>query len=384
MPKVESMTIAVPEAELEDLRSRLLRTRWPQHLRGTGWSYGTDAEYLQELITYWVEEYDWRAEERRLNRFDHFRAVVDGIALHFVRFAPPGSDTNPASPPILLLHGWPGSFVQMLDLAELLVDTADGDSDVRTSYEVIVGSLPGFGFSDSAIEPGMNETRMAELFDALMTGVLGFDRYIVHGTDFGAGVASELAAHHPEHLTGVHIGGTSPRADGITADESQALQLYAQAVADWREVEVGYSAIQSTRPDTLATALNDSPAGLASWIIEKFRRWSDCDGDVERRFTKNELLTNVMIYWVTGTIGSSMRAYREAAPDSDLRDTSVPIAHLMSDRDMLHTPREWVARSSRIDRWSQVARGGHFIEWEEPALVADDIRAFIRQIDIES
>jgi pimeloyl-ACP methyl ester carboxylesterase len=369
---IEPFEIAVPDEVLVDLRDRLRRTRWPQHLEGTGWSYGTDPAYLRELVQYWSECFDWRAQERRLNAFAHFRAEVGGLRVHFVRA--PGVGASPI--PILLLHGWPGSFVQMLDLVPLLA----APEHPADSLDVIAASLPGFGFSDPASTPGMSDVRMADLFHDLMTDVLGYTRYAVHGTDFGAGVANQLIARHPEALVGAHVGGTSPRAEGIDDRDSPALQRYAEDVARWRREEVGYGAIQSTKPHTLAAALNDSPAGLASWLVEKFRRWSDCEGNVEQRFTKDQLLTNVMTYWVTGTIGSSIRLYRESAPDPDLRNSPVPMAHLMSDRDMLHTPREWVERTNRVDRWTQIDRGGHFIEWEEPDLVADDILEFLRPL----
>ena len=368
---IEPFKIDVPDDVLADLQARLRRTRWPRYLEGAGWSYGTNPVYLRELVAYWLDDFDWRAQERQLNTFDHFKAEVEGLRLHFVRAAAGASPL-----PILLLHGWPGSFVQMLDLTHALTHP----DDPTDSFEVIAASLPGFGFSEPATQPGMSDERMADLFHVLMTDVLGYTRYAVHGTDFGAGIASQLIIRHPEALIGVHIGGTSPRSDGIDEHASPALRRYAEDVARWRDAEVGYSAIQSTKPDTLATALNDSPSGLASWIVEKYRRWSDCAGDVEQRFSKDQLLTIVMTYWVTGTIGSSIRLYKEAAADPDLRDSPVPIAHLMSDRDMLHTPREWIERDSRIDHWTQVDRGGHFIEWEEPELVADDIRAFYRAL----
>jgi pimeloyl-ACP methyl ester carboxylesterase len=320
-------------------------------------------------VRYWADGYDWRAQEAALNRFHHARVEVRGRRVHVIRVQPAGGAATGV--PVLLLHGWPGSFVQMLDLAELLARPGAG----RIAHPVVVASLPGFGFSDPATAPGMNESAMADALDDAMAAI-GIGRYLAHGTDFGAGVASELALRRPERLVGIHVGGSSPHADGITDADSPALRRYAADVAAWRASEVGYAAIQGTRPQTLAPALTDSPAGLAAWIVEKMRRWSDCGGDVERRFSRDQLLTNVMVYWITGSIGSSIRAYREPAPDSDLRACTVPVAHLMSDRDMFPTPREWIERSSRIDRWTRVDRGGHFIEWEEPALVADDIRSF--------
>lgn len=359
--------IEASEAELEDLRDRLRRTRWPSGAGAAGWADGTDPVYLRGLVDHWVDRYDWRAEERRLNADEHVLVPVGVRRIHCVRVR--GHGRSPI--PLLLLHGWPGSFVQMLDLARLLAHPRTGPA-----FDVVVGSLPGFGWSE-APPGGTDEARAADVFDRVMTEGLGYARYAVHGSDFGAGVASHLVDRHPDRLLGAHLSGTSPRADGVGPDDPPEVQRYAADVARWRAEEVGYGAIQSTRPQTLAAALNDSPAGLAAWIVEKFRRWSDCGGDVERRFSKDRLLTNVMVYWLTGTIGSSVRWYRQAVADPDLRHAAVPIAHLLSARDMLPTPRAWVARTSRIDRFTAVDRGGHFIEWEEPELVADDLRAFL-------
>ncbi|MEA5362305.1 epoxide hydrolase [Amycolatopsis sp., V23-08] len=361
----ESFRIAIPDEELADLRHRLRRTRWPDPIEGAGWRYGTDPAYLRELVEYWAEEFDWRREERWLNAYPQFRSVADGLRVHYVhqRAAADGAL------PVLVLHGWPGSFVQMLDLLPLLTD----------AFDVVVGSLPGFAFSEASAQPGMTETRMAQVFHDLMTRVLGYERYAVRGSDFGASVAEALAIRYPRAVAGIHLSGTTPRADNPPADPGPAISRYIDDVERWRAAEVGYGAIQATKPQTLAASLNDSPAGLAAWIVEKFRRWSDCDGDVERRFTKDQLLTNISVYWFTQTIGSSVRLYGE----SDYRQDagwSVPTAHLMSSKDMFPTPREWVERFSRVDRWTAVERGGHFLEWEEPRLVAEDMRAFFRDL----
>ena len=367
---MEPFSIDVPQRELDDLRARLAATRWPDDPAEGGWDAGTDPAYLRELVDHWLHRYDWRLQERRLNAHPQFRARVGGFGLHLVH----RRGTGPAPLPILLLHGWPGSFVQMLDLVPLLADPGDP----ADAFDVVVPSLPGFGFSDRPRAPGLTEADAADLMHGLMTVVLGHPRYAVHGTDFGGTVLTHLAARHPDAVVGTHAGGTSPRVDETLPDLSPAERRYAADVRRWRATEVGYGAIQATKPQTLATALTDSPAGLAGWIVEKFRRWSDCGGDVETRFTKDQLLTNVMVYWVTRTIGSSIRWYRDGIGDAPLRGSPVPAAFLMPAKDMLPTPREWVARSARIDCWTEVDRGGHFIEWEEPGLVADDIRAFFR------
>jgi pimeloyl-ACP methyl ester carboxylesterase len=367
----EPFRIAVADEDLADLRHRLRHTRWAGPIEGAGWRYGTDPAYLRELVEYWAEEFDWRSEERRLNAFPQFRSVVDGLRVHYVHQRADGGGL-----PVLVLHGWPGSFVQMLDLLPLLVEPAGGPAD---AFDVVVGSLPGFGFSEASGEPGMTETRMAHVFHVLMTRVLGYERYAVRGSDFGGSVAEALAARYPEAVVGIHLSGTTPRADDPPADPGPAIRRYIEDVERWRASEVGYGAIQATKPQTLAASLNDSPAGLAAWIVEKFRRWSDCDGDVERRFTKDQLLTNISVYWFTQSIGSSMRLYGESDYRQDA-EWSVPTAHLMSSKDMFPTPREWVERLSRVDRWTAVERGGHFLEWEEPRLVAEDMRAFFRAL----
>ncbi len=364
----EPFRIAVSDEELADLRYRLRHTRWAGHIEGAGWAYGTDPGYLRELVGYWAEEFDWRGAERRLNSFPHFTSVLDGLRVHYIHRRAGGGAL-----PVLVLHGWPGSFVQMLDLLPLLTGSP------ADAFDVVVGSLPGFGFLEASAQPGMTETRMADLFHELMTRVLGYERYAVRGSDFGGSVAEALAARYPEAVVGIHLSGTTPRADDPPADPSPAIRRYLDDVERWRAAEVGYGAIQGTKPQTLAASLNDSPAGLAAWIVEKFRRWSDCDGDVERRFTKDQLLTNISVYWFTRSIGSSMRLYAESdyRPDAQW---SVPTAHLMSSKDMFPTPREWVERFSRVDRWTAVDRGGHFLEWEEPRLVAEDMRAFFRPL----
>ncbi|MEV7040438.1 epoxide hydrolase family protein [Amycolatopsis sp. NPDC051061] len=372
---VQPFRIAVTDAELEDLRCRLRATRWPDHLVGGGWDYGTDPAYLRELVEYWAEAFDWRREERRLNSYPQFLAEIEGLNVHFVHQRAGGG----GGLPVLVLHGWPGSFVQMLDLLPLLAAPTEHGGEGDDAFDVVVGSLPGFGFSDTTNRPGLTEPHMARLFHRLMTEVLGYERYAVRGSDFGGSVAEALATRYPEAVVGIHLSGTTPRADNPPPDPGPAIRQYLRDVERWRASEVGYGAIQSTKPQTPATALNDSPAGLAGWIVEKFRRWSDCDGEVERRFTKDQLLTNISLYWFTATIGSSIRLYCESDYEQEC-GWDVPTAHLMSSKDMFPTPREWVEHVSRVDRWTAVDRGGHFIEWEEPGLVAEDMRAFFRTL----
>lgn len=369
----EPFTIEIPHAMLDDLRQRLTRTRWPDALDGVGWEYGIDQAYIQELVAYWRDGFDWRAQEARLNQLPQFRAVVDGVGIHFIRVR--GQGPNPT--PLLMLHGWPSSFVQMLPIIPLLTDPASHGGDANASFDVVAASLPGYGFSDRPAEPGMSIGPMAELFHTLMTETLGYERYGVRSSDLGAGVSSQLALLAPDSLIGIHTGGTNPYIGEAPSDLSPAEEQFVQDAQAWMQGEMAYAMLHSTKPQTLAVGLNDSPAGLAAWIVEKFWRWGDHGGDLEGVFGRDALLTNLTIYWATETINSSIRLYYETVRNPGRWGASqVPTAMLMSPKDMFATPREWAERQGRVDRWTEIDRGGHFLEWEQPALVAADLRAF--------
>ncbi len=376
MSAAQPFTIDVPQPTLDDLRQRLERTRWPDTV-ATGWDFGIDQAYLRELVGYWQRGFDWRAEEARLNRFANFRADVDGLRLHFVH----ERGTGPAPMPLLMLHGWPSSFVQMLEIIPLLTDPAAHGGDEADAFDVVAASLPGYGFSDRPTEPGTSVARMAPRFQGLMTDVLGYERYGVRASDLGAGVSGQLALLTPASLIGVHTGGTNPFLFQVPDDLSPAEQEFVAKAQQWMQQELAYAFEQSSKPQTLAVGLNDSPAGLAAWIIEKFWRWSDHGGDLESVFTPDELLTNLTIYWATETINSSIRLYAENVRDPGQSGPSeVPTAYLMSSQDFFPTPREWVERQNRVDRWTAIDRGGHFLEWEQPELVAQDLREFFRPL----
>ncbi len=375
---VEPFTVSVPEAVLDDLHYRLDRTRWPDTIDDAGWDYGTSVSYLRDIVGYWRDGFDWRAQEARLNSFANFSATIDGQTLHFIHER--GTGPNPV--PLLLLHGWPSSIVQMLQIIPMLTNpVSHGGRDVD-SFDVVAASLPGFGFSGQPQQRGMDVARMAELFHTLMKHELGYERFALRGTDLGAGVTDQLALAHPESVVGVHTGGTNPWVQSIPDDLSPAEQEFVANAQRWSQEEMAYAMLHATRPQTLSFALNDSPAGLAAWILEKFRRWSDCDGDLERAFSRDDLLTNLSIYWLTGTIGSSMRLYYETMRSSSMRwgRSEVPVAFAMPPGDMFPTPREWVERTSRVDRWTVLPKGGHFPEWEVPRPVAEDIREFFRPL----
>lgn len=375
--RVTPFTINIPQPTLDDLRARLERTRWPDQVDGAGWNYGANLAYMQELTAYWHDTFDWRKQEAALNRFAQFRAEVDGIGIHFIHER--GKGPHPLS--VMLLHGWPSSFVQMLKIIPLLTDPAAHGGDPNDSFDVIVPSLPGYGFSDRPTMPGMSVARIAGLFHTLMTKELGYTRYAVRGSDLGAGVIAQLAALAPDALIGIHQSGTNPYIGQVPDNLSQAEQEFVANAQRWNQEEMAYAMEHSSKPQTLAYGLNDSPAGLAAWIVEKFRRWSDCDGDVEKRFSKDELLTNLTIYWATETINSSIRLYYETARDPGRwSQAHIPTAVIMPSKDMFPTPREWIERQGPVTRWTPTDRGGHFLEWEEPQLVADDMRAFFHTL----
>jgi pimeloyl-ACP methyl ester carboxylesterase len=370
--RAEPFTVAVPDAVLVDLGERLARTRWPDQLPGTGWDYGADTAYLRELVRYWQNDFDWRAQEARLNAFHHYRATIDGLRIHFIH----ERSSDPNAVPLLLLHGWPSSFVQMLDIVPLLAEPARHGLPGAPSFHVVVASLPGFGFSDAPTRTGVGFATSAELMAKLMHDVLGYSRYGVRGSDLGGVIARQMAAVHPDQVSGVHLTGIIGSAGGqppFTAAE----QTFVDAVRNV-EGELAYARLQMSKPQTLAQSLNDSPSGLAAWIVEKFRAWSDSGGDVESRFSKDELLTNLMVYWATGTAPASVRIYyefvREPLQGGRLE---TPVGMLMSTKDLFPpAPREWGERLFNVQRWVETDRGGHFLEWEEPLLVARDLQAF--------
>ena len=379
---VQPFKIQVPEAVLEDLRERLARTRWPDEIPGSGWDYGSNLAYIKELVEYWRTGFDWRAQEKAMNAFTQFRATVDGLGIHFIHER--GKGPNPL--PIIITHGWPKTAFEMSKIIPLLADPASHGGDPADSFDVVVPSGPGYGFSDHPTQRGMDYWRIADLWAQLMTDGLGYQRFVAQGGDWGASVTAGLGYSYPEHVVGIHmtlVGGAQPYLGPGARELSEAEKAYIEERESWRQAEGGYAHIQGTKPQTLAYGLNDSPAGLAAWIVEKWRSWSDCGGDVERRFTKDELLTNVTIYWVTQTINSSTHLYYESQRSTwSLKQgdrIEVPCAMALFPRELFHQPREWAERSLNLQRWTEMPRGGHFAALEEPELLVEDIRAFFRQ-----
>jgi pimeloyl-ACP methyl ester carboxylesterase len=375
----EPFSIEVPAEVLEDLRSRLARTRWPEPLPYPGWTAGADIGYLNDLVDYWAGSFDWRAQEQRLNSFAQFTAGVGGQRVHFVHQRGRGRDPFP----LLLTHGWPSTFAELLKLAPLLTDPAAHGGDERDSFDVVIPSLPGFAFSAPAAAPGTATAgAWADLWAKLMTETLGYRRFGAQGQDIGAAVSIALAAKHPGVVAGIHLPGviTFPPAGQPVSAEGQAFLDRQQR---WRDAEGGYAHLQATRPQTLAAGLADSPAGLAAWITEKFRAWSDCDGEVERRFSMDELLTTSTLYWVTGTISSSFQFYydsqRSQRPRPGRIEVPVGVA-LFPKENPVTGPREWAEAAYNITRWTQMPRGGHFPAAEEPELLGGELREFFRPL----
>lgn len=381
--QIEEFTIPFSQVAVEDLRDRLQRTRWPDEIPEASWTYGFDREFLTSLCRYWREEFDWKAQIDRISAFRHYKYQSSHGKIHFIHERGKG----PSPIPLILTHGWPGSFAEMLKIIPLLTDPAAHGADPADSFDIVVPSLPGFGFSDKPKAPGMNVFRVAEIWVELM-GTLGYDRFAAQGGDIGAGVATALGLRHGEHLLGVHLnyipGSYRPYIEE-TMTQTPAEQKFKEDAARWTDQNGAYAHLQGTRPQTPAYALNDSPAGLAGWILEKFREWSDCDGDVYSRFTRDELLTNITLYWMTETISSSFRMYFEnrRAPlhfaKGDFVHAPCGIACFPKEINF-PPPREWIERGYNVQRWTSMPRGGHFAAAEEPELLAADIRAFCRNM----
>ena len=382
---VQPFKIQVSDAVLQDLRERLARTRWPDEIPGAGWDYGTNLDYIKELVEYWRTQFDWRAQEEALNSFAHFRSNVDGMGIHFIHER--GKGPNPF--PLILTHGWPSSFFEMLKVVPILTDPASHGGDPADSFDVVVPSMPGYGFSDIPKQREMDIFKIADLWSQLMPEGLGYRRFGATGSDWGASVTACLGYSYPDRVVGIHVTSVSaavmfPYMGPGSRELSEAERAMMAQRESWMWDEGAYARIQGTKPQTLSYGLNDSPAGLAAWIVEKFRRWSDCDDDVERRFTKDELLTNVTIYWVTQTINSSARLYYEAFRRpwtfAQGERIQVPCGVALPFKEITLPPREWAERSYNIQRWTEMPRGGHFFAHEEPELLAQEIRAFFRPL----
>jgi pimeloyl-ACP methyl ester carboxylesterase len=376
-------TLTVADEAIADLRERLGRTRFPDQAPGEPWAYGTNVEYLRNLTEYWRSTFDWRAQEARLNAFPQFKAALHDIDVHFLHV--PGKGPNPC--PLLLMHGWPGSVFEFIELIPRLTDPARFGGDPADAFTVVAPSLPGYGLS---FRPGQKRFGIEEIADCLaelMTETLGYRRFAAQGGDWGGITASRMGYAHADKLIGIHVNLLAVRRDAsaVSNPTTPEERKYLDELAHWLREETGYQAIQGTRPQTLSFGLTDSPAGLAAWIIEKFRAWSDCDGDVESVYTRDQLLANISLYWFTGAIGSSFFPYyfrmHRPWPIPDGGSVGVPTGYCEFPREILRPPRSLATRSyTDIRRWTVMPQGGHFAAMEQPEALANEVSAFFRPL----
>ena len=367
---------------LADLKSRLARVRWPDEVPDNHWKYGTDLPYLKSLVEYWRDRYDWRKHEAEFNRFKQYKVGLAGIDVHYIREEGKG----PKPMPLLISHGWPGSVHEFHKLIPMLTDPAHFGGDAADAFTVIAPSLPGYTFSFAPNQQRFSVEQIADVFAELMTGVLGHERFAAQGGDWGAFVTSRLGYAYARHLTGIHINLLSLRRDTAMPDNpDDDEQRYFEERAHWMKEETGYTWIQGTKPQTLAYGLTDSPVGLAAWIVEKFHTWSDHKGDLDGYIGRDAMLTNIMLYWVTGAIGSSFWPYYARMhgpwPIPDGARIQVPMGYAEFPREILRPPRSLAEKMySDIRRWSKMPKGGHFAALEQPELLAREIREFFRPL----
>lgn len=381
MLKIEPFEVSIGDDALSMLRTRLQTASWPAPAPGEPWQYGADRAYLQELVAYWIDQFDWAAEEAYLNSFTHRLATVEGFGIHFV--TEPG--VGPAPMPLVLTHGWPGLFYEMLPIVRQLADPAAFGGDPADAFDVVVPSLPGFGFSDEPQDDSFDAARTADLWNALMLG-LGHPRYGAYGSDWGSVVTGHLGARFPGNVVGILRPGTPAQTREPTTDaERQHLAMRAK----WMVDETGYQRIHGTKPQTLAYGFADSPVALAAWLVEKLRAWSDCDGDIERRFSKDQQLALVSLFWHSGCINSSMRFYLSNGLGNSHGLKMADNAHMTVPQGFItvpgikglgNVPDALIDRPANVTYWTHHDRGGHFTAFEEPELVVQDIRDFFRPL----
>jgi pimeloyl-ACP methyl ester carboxylesterase len=376
--------IDIPQADLDDLQARLRRTRWPQEIGdNSDWQAGTNLAYMRELTDYWINRYDWRAQEAAMNAFPHFRTVIDDVPIHFIHVKAKGP--NPM--PLIINHGWPWTFWDMRKIIGPLTDPAAYGGDPADAFEVIAPSLPGFAFSSPLEKPGIFFSPTADLWAKLMTR-LGHERFATQGGDIGAFVSAMLGHKYADRVIGAHLHLLSPLKPPYPVPEDFAPDEIAggQKFAAFMTEGSGYMQIQRTRPQTISFAMHDSPVGLAAWLIDKRRAWSDCGGDVESVFSKDDLITGAMLYWLTETYESSARHYYEGRPENFLPAfvhdrtpvVEAPTAALQFKGDVWQQPRKWAERYYNLKRWTVVEKGGHFAPMEAPDVLVEDLRAFFR------
>jgi pimeloyl-ACP methyl ester carboxylesterase len=374
--KTTPFTVRVADEAVADLNLRLELTRWPDEVGDGRWKYGMPRKVLRDIVEYWRDRFDWRAAERRLNGLSQFTTEIDGRIVHYVHVK--GVDRESA--PLVLTHGWPGSFVEMYKIIPMLNDPANNGLPGFRSFDVIVPSLPGFGFSPAPVSPGTSSRAVASLWHMLMAE-LGHSSYFAQGGDIGSGVSTWLARLYPDAVRALHLnfipGGYQPSLTEADRPLSPAESEWLAARTRWAEREGGYSHIQATKPQTLAYSLTDSPAGLAAWMLEKFFAWSDGSDELTQRFDLDELLTNVAVYWFSGNVAATLRMYEENARQPLRFDSgeriSPPLSYARFPKEIINPPREWVERVFNVVRWTEMPVGGHFAALEQPRALAGDI-----------
>lgn len=388
MSTKEPFHVNIPDAALQDLRERLAHTRWPHDFANDQWEYGTNLAYLKELVDYWLHKYDWRKQEREMNAFSHYKTTIEDVPIHFIHERGKG----PKPIPIILSHGWPWTFWDLRKVIRPLADPAAFGGDPADAFDVVVPSLPGYGFSTPLTTPGINYWRTADLWVKLMQDVLGYQKFAAQGGDWGAFVSAQLGHKYADRLIGIHVhmvipldilsGGALPEASEYGPDE----QGWFEKTQHFFTAESGYFRLQTTKPQTLSYGLHDSPVGLCSWLVEKRRTWSDCGGNVEKRFTKDDLLNTVSLYWLTQSFGTSARYYYEAAHNpwqpahNRTPVVEAPTGCAVFLQEVALMPRKWAERNYNLKRWTIMPSGGHFASMEEPERLIEDIRAFFRPL----
>jgi microsomal epoxide hydrolase len=372
MTAPKPFTLHVADADIADLRARLAGTRWPDEPPAAPWSTGTSLSYMKALVEHWRTHFDWRTWEAKLNGFRQFTVPVGGIDLHFIH--EPGRGRNPM--PLLISHGWPGSVFEFHKLIPLLTE----------HFTVIAPSLPGYALSYAPGQKRFGVDDIAGLYAELMTGVLGYERFGVQGGDWGAFVASVLGLRYPQHVTGIHLNLLAVRRDPkMVANPTPEERAFLAQLEHFLKEETGYQWIQGTRPQTLAFGLADSPVGLAAWIVEKFRSWTDCGGEPEKAVSRDEMLANISLYWFTGAIGSSFWPYYARMhgpwPIPEGKTVDVPMGYAEFPKEILRPPRSVAAKAyTDIRRWSVMEKGGHFAALEQPHALAREVQAFFRSL----
>jgi microsomal epoxide hydrolase len=376
----QTFRLHIPDAALTDLQERLSHARLPDQTPGEPWAYGTDVDYMSALVAYWRDRFDWRAQEAKLNAFPQYKVQLHGIDLHFLHVQGKG----PHPHPLLLSHGWPGSIFEFLDLIPRLTDPGQFGGDPADAFTVIAPSLPGYGLSFTPGQPRFGIEAIADCFAALMSEVLGYRRFGAQGGDWGSFITARLGNAYPERLSGIHLNLMPFRRDpAMVSNPTPEESRFLEELKFWLKEETGYQSIQGTRPQTLAFALTDSPVGLAAWIVEKFRAWSDCDGDLEAVFSRDHLLANISLYWLTGAINSSFWPYYARMhgpwPIPEGETVRVPTGYCEFPREILRPPRSVAERTfTNLQRWSVMERGGHFAAMEQPDALAREVRALFR------